>query len=382
MPTDGSALDEALGDFDGVSCHMCHRMVDPVPSAENPPEDQAILAGLAHPPVQEVGSGQFVIDPEDRRRGPFDLPNFFLHEWRQSDFHRESLLCGTCHDVSNPVFELQSDGTYALGNLDQAHPTGDKHDQFPIERTFSEWKASDYAIAPIETDGRFGGRRPQVSSCQDCHMPDTKGTACVPGLGEVRDDLPQHDLNGANSWVLRAIRRLYPDGETGLTDQTVARAIARNKSMLRRAADLESFLRDGELVVRVINQTGHKLPTGYGEGRRMWINVRFLDARGDLISERGAYDQGTATLTPDTRVFEIKHGIGPNVAAATGLPTGPSFHFVLNNVIEADNRIPPRGFAADVFADLGAPVVAQVYPTSTSGTTPSSRSPPALRRPG
>ena len=36
----------------------------------------------------------------------------------------------------------------------------------------------------------------------------------------------------------------------------------------------------GELVVRtkVTNLTGHKLPTGYPEGRRMWLQVQVQDA--------------------------------------------------------------------------------------------------------
>jgi mono/diheme cytochrome c family protein len=360
-PTDGSALND-LGDKDGVACHLCHRMVDPVFDADSPAVDQSILDALSDPPVHEVGNGQYVVDPEDRRRGPYELTDFFLHQWIESPFHRDSRLCATCHDVSNPIFERQPDGTFALGALDQPHPTDDKRDQFPLERTYGEWSASDYALAPIETDGRFGGIATAVQSCQDCHMPDTKGAGALPGMGSVHDDLAQHDLNGANSWVLRAVHRMHPEGTTGLTDKLVNLAVGRNLSMLRRAADLDVFLRDGELVARVVNQTGHKLPTGYGEGRRMWLGVRFYDAVGDLIGEYGAYDEATATLSLDTRVYEIKHGIGPAVAAATGLSTGPSFHFVLNNVIELDNRVPPRGYEDETFAGLGAPVVGHVYP--------------------
>ena len=171
-------------------------------------------------------------------------------------------------------------------------------------------------------------------------MPDTSGSGALPGLGTEHDDLAKHDFNGANSWVLRAVHRQSPESLTGLTDGMVERAVSRNHSMLRRSADLDVFLRGGELVARVVNQTGHKLPTGYGEGRRMWLGVRFFDAAGGLVGEYGAYDESTATLSLDTRVYEIKHGIGPDVAATTGLPTGPSFHFVLNNVLEFDNVSP------------------------------------------
>ena len=360
-PTDGSGLND-FEDKDGVSCHMCHRMVDPVFEQGNPPVDQGILAALTDPPLSEVGNGQVVIDPEDRRRGPYDLPNCFMHDWLESPFHRDSLLCASCHDVSNPVFERQPDGTDAMGAVDQPHPTDQKTDQFPIERTYGEWSASDYSIQPIETQGRFGGNQNSVQSCQDCHMPKTKGAGALPGLGSFHQDLGQHDFNGANSWVLEAVHRQNPGSLTGLTDGLVEMAIQRNHSMLRRAADFETFQKGSRLVVRVINQTGHKLPTGYGEGRRMWISVQFFDALDELVGEHGAYDQDAATLTLDTQVYEIKHGIGPDVATATGLPTGPSFHFVLNNVIEKDNRIPPKGYDDRIFAALGAPIVGYSYP--------------------
>ncbi len=364
VPSDGSALDQGLGDFDGVTCNLCHRLVDPYFDAgENPPEDEPILDGLIHPPTSEPHTGQFVVDPKDRRRGPFDLGSSFpFHPWLESPYHRESMLCGTCHDVSNPVLERQPDGTWKAGRFDRTHPTHDKQDEFPVERTFSEWTKSVFARAPIDVQGRFGGNKTEVASCQDCHLPDTMGTACLPGLGETRPDMPLHELAGANSWVLRAVRALYPDNETGLDAQLVDMAIARNVSMLQRAADLDVFEDSGELVARVVNRTGHKLPTGYGEGRRMWLGVRFLDSLGGLIEERGHYDDATATLdAASTRVWEIQHGIDDHMAQLSGQPVGPSFHFVLNDTLELDNRIPPRGFTNADFDAIQAPVVGASY---------------------
>jgi len=378
VPTDGSALDPNLGDLDGVTCHLCHRMIDPFyEEGTNPPVDKRLLNALAHVPFS-IGNGQYVIDPDDNRRGPFDLgPNFFLHDWLQSPFHRESLLCATCHDVSNPGMTRQQDGSYALNALDAEHPTHDKRDEFPVERTYSEWSMSAYAQAPIDTNGRFGGARTSVQSCQGCHMPTTHGTACQPVLGgAVRDDLPLHDFNGSNSWVLDAIRNLYPDSESGLTAQSVGDARARNVSMLQRAVDLHLFTSNGDLVVRLVNQTGHKLPTGYPEGRRMWIHVAFLDQQGSQMDERGAYDAVNATLSEhDTRVYEARLGLDAVMAAATGLPAGESFHFVLNNTILGDNRIPPRGFSLPAFdavqsAPVGASFAEQQYWDDTWFTPP------------
>lgn len=366
-PPDGSALDASQGDFDGVNCHACHRMVDPVyDPASSPPEDQKVLSGLlASSPVPEDShNGQYVVDPLDRRRGPFELtPGFNYHAWLKSGFHAESAMCGTCHDVSNPVYSRQADGSYALNELDTPAPSHTTTDLFPIERTYSEWEASSFAVDAIEMGGRFGGEKSAVSSCQDCHMPDVDGRACSPylPLGQDRPDVPKHDFNGVNSWVLGAIASLYP--EIGLSQTDVDDAILRNVEMQRLAADFELFLDPaGQLVARVVNQTGHKLPTGYGEGRRMWIELQFLDAQGALLEHLGSYDSSSATLSGDgTTVFEVLHGIDAAVAQLTGLPEGESFHFVLNNRVELDNRIPPRGFRNVPYTRAGAQPVAEVY---------------------
>lgn len=364
LPADGSALNPSLGDLDGVTCHFCHRMVDPITDPENPMEDAGILANLGVPALEAPHSGSFVIDPDDNRRGPFQLsPNFFYHEWRESPFHQESLMCATCHDVSNPLLELQTDGTWQVGPLGVAHPTGEKQDQFPVERTFSEWAMSVYAEAEIETGGRFGGDKTAVSSCQDCHMPDAAGTGANPQFGPIqRPDVPQHGFAGANTWVLKAIRAQYPDSETGLSTAAVDGAIVRNEEMLASSADLEAVVTGGNLRIRATNMIGHKLPTGYGEGRRMWVEAMFFNAGGNLIEVRGGYDGLTAELDKaSTTVYEIEHGLDAQMAAATGLPQGKSLHFLLGNVIEKDNRIPARGFTNPEYDAIGAPVVGALY---------------------
>jgi hypothetical protein len=350
-PPDGSALTDV--DMQGVNCNFCHRMVNPVLGAGSPAPDAAILAGLPFPPVNP-GSANYVIDPQDRRRGPFDLTGqTFYHAWLQSPFHQAAQMCATCHDVSNPAYTRQPDGTYALGPLDTPHPTGDKYDMFPIERTFSEWSQSAFAQGPINMGGRFGGNNPLVSTCQDCHMPDATGKGCA--QGPTRNDEPMHFFNGGNTWVLRAINALYPDWETFLEPATIDASIARAQAMLAAASDMELSVQGTSLNVRVINQTGHKLPTGYSEGRRMWVNVKFRDASNAVVAERGAYDPATAVLNgSDTKVYEGHMGIDAAVSALTGIPAGETFHFALNNVWYKDNRIPPRGFTNAGFASVQA----------------------------
>lgn len=363
-PTDGGAL-STPADFEGVTCHFCHRLVDPVFDAGvNPASDEQILADLLTPPM-DFGSGKYVVDPGAKiRRGPRDGVNHPQGATAVfSPFHSESTICATCHDVSNPAFTRQADGAYAPNEFGAPHPTMLDTDMFPVERTYSEWKHSAFAAEGVQLNGRFGGNHATgvMRSCQDCHMPDQVGPGCR-NSGTVRPDAPQHAFNGGNTWVLRAVRSLYPDTETGLTDAFVADAEARVVGLLQASSDMALSQEGADLSVRVTNYSGHKLPTGYPEGRRMWLQVCFLDESGLLVAERGAYDADTGALTTDdTKVYETKLGVDATVAGATGVLEGESFHFVLNNVRLKDNRIPPIGFTNDAFDAVGAAPVGAAY---------------------
>ncbi|MFT5424343.1 MAG: hypothetical protein ACI89L_002138 [Phycisphaerales bacterium] len=361
-PTDGSALVDI--DLEGINCNFCHRMVDPDHTVSlDPAADLGILTAL------EVGdngipvsqhSGHYVIDPNDVRRGPFDLGTFARHDWLVSPYHSSSEACAACHDVSNPVYSRQPDGTYAVNDVSVIPPSQNKLDQFPSERTYSEWSMSQYALGPVETFGRFGGNITAVSSCQDCHMPD--GTGAGAKNRALRDDLPSHFFNGGNTWVLNAVRNLYPDSLTDLTSQSASDSIARAVTRLQSAADLEAWQDGTDLVVRVTNWSGHKLPTGYPEGRRMWLNIRFLDAGGLPVAEHGAYDNATAVLTTgNTQVWDGRLGVGTAAAAALGVPAGEGFHFALSNEWVKDNRIPPLGFTNAGFEAVQAAPIGAVY---------------------
>lgn len=373
QPADGSALRGT--DYDGVTCNFCHRLVDPVADPANPVEDAMILANVSQLPLGP-SNAQYILDDLDRRRGPFDLgPSFLWHGFLESPYHRESALCGTCHDVSNPAFDRMGGATpsssdvYRLNAVDTPHPTHDKYDQFPLERTFSEWAQSAFAQGPVDMGGRFGGNKLLVSTCQDCHMEDASAEACRPTfMPTFRNDMPRHLFAGANSWVPEAIyrldqnQRLYGPGEASQQPLAVFQAAqARNVSMLQKACDLAVSQSDADLAVRIVNQTGHKLPTGYPEGRRIWIHVEFRGQNG-TIAERGAYDNQTAVLTAnDTKVYEAKLGLDAYMAGQTGQPVGESFHFALLNTRIKDNRIPPRGFTNAGFESVQTEPVGATY---------------------
>jgi hypothetical protein len=387
----GELADLLPGDLAGVTCTFCHGMLDPIARVDAPAEDADVLAalglrpggacrtggtpcdgdgdcGASGPCDVDPGGGRFVVDPGDSRRGPF-LLGFASHATIASPYHRRAEVCAPCHDVSTPTYSRLPDGSYALNDLGAPHPTQRPQDMFPEQRTFSEWRASDFARGGVVfPDGRFGGHLTAtlpntvpVSTCQDCHMPDARVRGC--NIAEIRPDMPTHGFAGANTWVLGAVLAEY-GGASGLAATTVAEAQARAAQMLAAASDVEVVQSGSTLRVRVINQTGHKLPTGYPEGRRMWLNVRFFvgDAA-QPVAEDGRYDAATATLevARTAKIYETRHAIDAAVAGAAGLATGTPFHLVLSNRIEFDDRIPPRGFTNAAFASFAAAPAGYVY---------------------
>jgi hypothetical protein len=149
--------------------------------------------------------------------------------------------------------------------------------------------------------------------------------------------------------------------------------------------------------VRITNMTGHKVISGYPEGRRMWLNIVWKDAAGDPIpgTEVGAYGPLGITVTnpvdgstfdpesildlENTTVYEVHpsmtqewanllHNVvkypanmplsfdrltgdpdftlGQLAAQAPGT-YHETFHFALNNHVAFDNRIPPYQMSYD-----------------------------------
>lgn len=353
---DGTALDTT--DRDGVTCHLCHTLVDPiyVPDA-SPPQDFAILAGLADRP-RRYGNAAFVLDPSGLRRGPY-VDAAPPHAFVASPFVRSGDMCGTCHDVGNVAVARLADGGYTYNAPDARAPNPDPHAQFPLERTYAEWKLSAFANGGVDMGGRFGGTDAGVvATCQDCHMPRVSGQACV--FAGTRSDLARHDFAGASAWVLDAIANVYGDAGVDVAALGVGRANA--VAMLERATSIAVTQSGATLAVRMTNESGHKLPTGHIEGRRVWANVQLFDAASTLVKEYGAYDLATATLDEaTTTVFEMLIGLSPEASRITGLPAGVTTHMSLADLVVKDNRIPPRGFARAAYDAVGAGAVAATY---------------------
>ncbi len=154
----------------------------------------------------------------------------------------------------------------------------------------------------------------------------------------------------------------YTVGDPDVNPAHIAAGRAKALSMLQRAATVELSRAGGNVVARVINQSGHKLPTGHIEGRRVWLNLSFYDINDNLLLERGHYDTGTAHLDEaTTTVYEMQVALSADAATATGLPAGVTTHMALADTIAKDTRIPPRGFNNTTYANAGAPVVGISY---------------------
>ena len=327
-PADGSQLNKE--DMYGVSCDFCHRLIDP----------RSIEAAklIKHIPPG-YGNAMMVADPENTVRGPYgDGKGAMPHNVKKSEYHRSGRLCATCHNVSNPVFaeDVNKQPPFKFGH---------------VERTYSEWLLSDYA------------KKGDDGTCQSCHYPKIEGGGQSSRFGSLhRDYFVQHGPVGGSTWVQDATWLMWAGKD--MDKKALNLGKKRALELLKTAASLElTFPSPRKAVLRITNLTGHKLPTGYPEGRRMWINVRYLDSRGKILKETGKYgnkwenlfgktiDVPTLLDEEHTKVYECVPGISPAVAKKFGKKPGPSFHFVLNDITTKDNRIPPKGFKNSTFKE-------------------------------
>jgi hypothetical protein len=335
------------------------------------------------------------------------------HGTQQSLLHTQGNFCGICHDVTNPVLKrLNPNGTtYATSNF----PSGFN---MPIERTYSEWHASDF-----RTVGTPGSK---ATDCQGCHMTQAPQptAACIalggggtniyaynrpaPGAGTLSNPgMAQHTFTGGNVWMPSVFRDVMaPTGVSGdpawlynlvnIADnnpgnvqrqqqQAYNRTAQAAQATLQSAATLAllgtppSSGKPGDIInfsVRITNNTGHKLPTGYPEGRRMWLQVSAAIPSDPSMPppffQSGAWNASTGALTRDNQLKIYEVALGVMGASVEPYPT--QFHFAKNQILFQDNRIPPSGFdPSDPNFDQMAPVIGgslSSYPVQGNGKLP------------
>jgi MYXO-CTERM domain-containing protein len=162
----------------------------------------------------------------------------------------------------------------------------------------------------------------------------------------------RHVLVGANVGGMQLVKSLHGDAGTGdVPDWRYDESIAWAEEFIETSATLDVAFPDAvdlgdglaSLPVTVTNQTGHKLPTGYSEGRVMWLEVT-ARYQGTLVWSSGLFDSETGTIEDDAQVRRYE-------AIAERWSDGASLHLLLNDHWLVDSRIPPKGLIADVETD-------------------------------
>jgi len=323
---DATSIDDLLPtDLEGVGCETCHRMTGEgeVGNARYAIDDQLAADGL----VPRRGPWVYEGDVGDPGNPP--------HSWVSEPFLGSSEACGTCHEVTTERPRLGDDGQ-PLGVM------------FNEQRTYSEWLGSAYAQPGDD-----------FRSCQDCHMPAVED---VPGCNQFVDMYAhptggrRHDLVGANRFMVELLRAEYGSsrGNGEINDFFFNLTLERMDEFLATAATLEveapAEVHLGEglegLVATVTNESGHKLPTGYSEGRVMWLEVTASYAD-QLVWSSGLYAEGRGPQAdPQLRTYQ---------GVAEQLATGQQMHLLLNDHWVEDTRIPPRGLVPDIETDPVGP---------------------------
>ncbi|UTF59074.1 cytochrome c family protein [Gilvimarinus sp. DA14] len=209
------------------------------------------------------------------------------HQTAYSSVHTDSAMCASCHNVTHP------------GN------------GVPVERTYDEWYESPYREAGI--------------GCQDCHMPPVKGKSAI--MGPERSDRATHYFAGGNTTILEHF------GRTKNADNV--------RKLLRSSGQIELLeqtnLEPGKLAaisLKVSNTgAGHKLPTGFPEGREVWIDLAVTDANNREIYRLGKVEQGKTE--PGTKNFMVK--LGDKEGKKVEVEVWRITHVI------SDNRILPKG---------------------------------------
>ncbi len=469
-PTDGSGL--MAGDSDGVECDYCHKVTNPNNSEHIGVQFAPFVANDLGDPGSDpgnvigyYGSGMSSMWGGNEKLGPYSS-TVARHQFMQSVFHRSADYCGTCHDVSNAAVgnlahnwgtQPTADPVVANGVLGGPVDGKAAFNNFPyeygiVERTFSEYKSgllhqtlvSSYPNLPADlkagalkvgyesalvagTGGNYEDGTPRYFTCQTCHMRPVNGPGCNKQGAPVRKDLALHDQTGGNYWMPVAIQYLDPLGKLrlggGLTSGQIAALNAGIPRAKKQLAEAATLVVTGN-TLKVVNHTGHKLISGYPEGRRMWLHITWYDQSGNVVREDGKYGplvdgagNPVTVINPasgqpvqvesildlydaNTKIYEAHYGLTQEWASQlvslgypaglalsydryTGAPdytlgqlagsapgtTHESFHFVVNNTVVKDNRIPTYGMSYEQARKRNAlPVPANQYGGSPGGT--------------
>ncbi|MFO0759246.1 MAG: hypothetical protein U0359_22330 [Byssovorax sp.] len=366
----------------------------------------------ASPGYTENASGQYFLTTGSQPRGPY-ADAAAQHGTIYSRYTKSKYFCSTCHDVSNTALANAAFAETPPGDSMTVLPSEAEaaFSYFPLERTFSEMMLSDYGLpggapgvgpfAPGTVTTSHPGNA--IAPSQDCHMRDLSGPGCdnqgaksrpADSVEHPKSGLPSHELTGGNALVPYLLASAVPgspnfdatnasllgqgkdaltlDLDAGTPLDPIALLAGSNRAVaeLGRAAAISALAYDpqsGATSFRIQNQTGHKLPSGYPDGRRMFVSIElrkqgsviarvnpYSDAAGTLAGLPVSYSPNSPALGPGEIVRDDLVYEAHNASAITGQEI--TFHFALVTGFSKDNRIPPKGFrVADAATRMAQP---------------------------
>lgn len=342
----------------GVSCTLCHQIKDINLGTPDSFSGEYVISSAAEPDAFSI----FGPYQNPHGGGSTAMENRSGYTPRYGGQMTESDHCAACHTLYTPTIDVASGAITGTNFLEQG--------------AYLEWKNSVY----------FTGRASE-RQCQSCHMPDPqpgvyRTRIAVTPAGTVNTNWPErtpffvHRMTGGNTHLLEVLKtyRSVLGIETSTTITGFDAKIAATRSLLREgAAQLAIAGISGDadelrIDVRITNNTGHKLPTGY-PSRRMWLHLVVTDSSGAVLFDSGApgadgrISTDTAALAGDCLAIAKPEGFRNDDCVEPHRDTiddpaqialyepvmadsnGDLTHVLLHAArYLKDNRIPPRGF--------------------------------------
>jgi hypothetical protein len=319
--------------IDGVSCTLCHQIQPTGLGQEDSFAGGYVIDTSTLLPDRVIFS-QFS-DPEQQI-----MMNASGFKPVEGDHLGSSALCASCHTVITPYIDSE----------------GNVQGTFPEQVAYLEWSHSSYG----------GGMQ-----CQVCHMPAASGnvtTANMPPGLEGKSPFSQHYFVGGNTHMLGILRDNPDDLAVTASSGYFNSSIARVLDQLQKrtgSISISSATRQGSelnITVKVTNQAGHKLPTGF-PSRRVWIHVQVLDKDGKVVFESGKPNaDGTITgndadvdiysYEPHYDVFSSSGQVQIYEAIMHDMQGGVTHKLLEASGYAKDNRILPAGFDKNMADDL------------------------------
>ncbi len=298
---DGTNLDSVPEALQGVTCYFCHQ-VNQVHGESNAALDLA---------DDQTMRGE-ITDP---------IPNS-AHHAKYSVLHdgnalESSKLCGACHDIVVP-----------------AHFSGASSD-VALERTYDEWQKSIFLTGPAPLP------------CDNCHFSTGDGgtIANYPGVRADRKRY-RHDFPGVDLALTD-----FPERNTAAQKDAQRKAVV---AILTRAVAV-TVCANTTGVARVILEnrgTGHGVPSGASQDRRLWVEVEARNPSPDAPDGKVVFTSGAVPAGTSVVGFVDPDGMSPKVFRDEGFDAAGNPTHLFWNIAS----LKPGALNAPVTNDKSSPL--------------------------